>query len=116
MSPSGSGLFRSPTAGIVYRSVDGQVFRAPDDWLPLPGLPPDAARLVADELGMVEDNEALGDALVEIGMAVGLPRPTAHHHWGKAAVLDRIAGLFADTLAAESQALGLYEETDDAAQ
>lgn len=40
-----------------------------------------------DELGLLNANEALGDALVEIGMAVGLPRPTAQRHWGAAEVL-----------------------------
>jgi hypothetical protein len=42
------------------------------------------------EAGLVEANERLGSALVEIGMALGLPRPTAQHHWGAAEILARI--------------------------
>lgn len=52
-------------------------------------------RLVAaaDELEehFIDANERMGEALVKIGMALGLPRPTAQHHWGSPEILARIA-------------------------
>lgn len=57
-------------------------------------LPDDAVRLIpAEELetDLLDANDRLGRALVEIGMALGLPRPTARHRWGAPEILARIA-------------------------
>lgn len=40
---------------------------------------------------LLDDNERLGAALVDIGIAVGLPRPSATVRWGAPEILARIA-------------------------
>lgn len=51
-----------------------------------------AAALDLDEfdLHLLDANERMGEALVAIGMALGLPRPTAQHHWGAPEILAAI--------------------------
>lgn len=51
-----------------------------------------AAALDRDDIteGVLDANERMGEALVEIGMALGLPRPTAQHHWGAPEILAQI--------------------------
>jgi hypothetical protein len=61
-----------------------------------------------DEQGMIEANETMGDALVDIGMALGLPRPTAQSHWGVTEILAAIEerhGPPSDPSCAEQMAL-----------
>lgn len=59
----------------------------------LSALPADAVRLVADEMAadILDANERLGEALVEIGMALGLPAPRTGATWGAPEILARIA-------------------------
>ncbi len=45
------------------------------------------------EARLLGANEQLGDAIVQIGMALGLPRPDAQNHWGPAEILARITEL-----------------------
>lgn len=54
-------------------------------------LPADAVRLVPDEMDLVDANERLGEALTEIGVALGLPTPNARIRWGAPQILARIA-------------------------
>lgn len=56
---------------------------------PSGGTPP---RRACDEMcAEIDDaNTRMGEALVEIGMALGLPRPTVQHHWGAPEILARI--------------------------
>lgn len=42
------------------------------------------------DLDLLDANERMGEALVEIGMALGLPRPTAQCRWGAPEILAAI--------------------------
>ncbi|MFR9807093.1 hypothetical protein ACL02T_33070 [Pseudonocardia sp. RS010] len=64
-------------------------------WAERRDLPADAVRLVPvrDEMEehFIDANERMGEALVEIGMALGLGRPGVGHTWGSPEILAKIA-------------------------
>lgn len=50
----------------------------------------------AMEEHFIDANERMGEALVQIGMALGLPRPTAQYSWGAPEILARISDIEAE--------------------
>lgn len=54
------------------------------------------------EVNMLEANERMGEALVAIGMAAGLPRPTAQQYWGAPEILAAVRELRAGRAAGPS--------------
>jgi hypothetical protein len=56
-------------------------------------LPADAVRLVPDDMDLLSVNERMGEALVQIGLALGLPRPSPRIRWGAPEILARIASM-----------------------
>lgn len=77
-------------------------------------LPADAVRLVPDDIAAeaLDANERMGDALVQIGMRLGLPRPTAQVRWGAAEILARIDEVTAAEGLFRALAAGRREYTD----
>jgi hypothetical protein len=56
-------------------------------------LAPDARDEMAEHF--IDANERMGEALVKIGLALGLPRPPAQDRWGTPEILDQIIKLWA---------------------
>src|SRR4051812_3662358 len=108
--------------------VGGRLIRNRGRWLPLTvgntgpapasvrELPDDAVQLIVpiQEHGALcddieQDRDELAAALVEIGMALGLPQPTPEQHWGALEILAKIAAHDGDTCAEVEQALEQLE-------